>query len=172
MDREAWWGHKESDMTERLTLSLPPRLRLIPYLSLCLRRGIKNMHFSDPQPLCCLICHWCKIVIFSCSQQTMTRRANLTHQLFSCCPQRGFYITKWLEKKIQKVEYFVPCTSCRKFSIHKISFMVTQSYSFVYLSSMAVVCFSDRDERLPWWSSVAKILHFQCRGPRFDPWSG
>ena len=66
----------------------------------------------------------------------MTRRANLTHHLFSCGPQRGSYITKWLEKSIQKAEYFVPCTSCRKFGIPKISFMVTQSYSFVYLLSM------------------------------------
>ena len=53
----AWeipWTEKPGGVTKsrtRLILSLPPRLRLIPYLSLCLRRGIKSMHFLTPTTL-------------------------------------------------------------------------------------------------------------------------
>lgn len=40
-------------------------------------------------------------------------------------------------ENVQNAEYFVTCKTYRKLSIHRVSFMVTQSYTFVYLLSMA-----------------------------------
>lgn len=68
----------------------------------------------------------------------MTHRSTPTWQLFLYGPHSGFYIAKWL-KLYQERRIFcgAKIIGNLNFSIHKISFMVTQSYPFVYLLSKA-----------------------------------